>query len=824
MDFEITDLHREVSGNLPAESNIFIGRGRDLADLVGMLDRVRAVTLCGPGGIGKTRLAVRLGSILGSSCTDGAWIADLADAESADRLVPLVAGCLGIRAEPDRPLTETIVEALRPRDMILILDTCEHLIAASAEFADSLLRSCPKLRVVATSREPLKIRGEVIWRVPPLGLPDPGARLGADPASEAVSLFTARAVAVRPDFELTDANRVAVAEICRALDGVPLAIELAAARVRTLPAEQLLVRLARRFELLAVGDRTAPPRQQTLRATVAWSYESLTEPERLMLRRLSVFHGWSLEAAEQVCADEAIPVSQVLELLTALIDKSLVTVDYEVSGTARYRLLDTVRQFALEQVSDSAELDRNRLTHADSMLALVEGMVHRAIVPDQASWQERVDSYHGAMADWANFELALTYYAERRDAERGLRLCNAMAISWLLGGDQSGAAWMDRFLASGAEVPADLRARAQVVRSELAFEQRDFDLSEQYAAQAASYTGKNGNLAGAQRMLAVAALVAGRADEAIRLADLALTTARETGDSWDEGVVLGVRGAIIASQGDVAGARLAYRQALEILADGRGWGVANLRYGIGRLDLRDGDQSAAIEHFSVALTLYSQVGHRPQMARCHACLGQLAMARGDLNAARASFTECMRLSLETGQRLAIARSLAAMALLCGATGDLPAGVRLAGTTQALCQAMSAPLPSPAKLARLIEEAQSGLGQQAVAVLLAEGKRTSPHQAAQAVAVAPARTGPAAPSAPELTWPGPLTDREQEVARLVADGLSNRVIGETLDIAETTAARHVANIFAKLGFRSRAQLIAWVVSGTRLASGARSLHA
>ncbi len=808
-----------AAGNLPAESNAFIGRDRDIADLASILRRARTVTLCGPGGIGKTRLAIRLGSAMAAGFPDGVWLADQADAKSARQLVQIVASALGVRPEPDRQLAETLAESLRPRELLLILDTCEHLVAESAQLVEELLATCPKLRVIATSREPLRTRGEVIWRVPPLGLPAAAImadeRRATDPAdSEAVRLFAARAASVRPDFTLSSANAGVVADICTTLDGVPLAIELAAARIRTLPAEQIRLRLASRFELLAMGDRTAPPRQQTLKAAVAWSYDQLAEPERLLLSRLSVFHGWSLEMAEQVCADEAIPTAEVLDLLTALIDKSLVSVDYELDGAARYRLLDTVRQFAVDQVTDAAEADRIRSAHRDCMLALAEGMVRTAVVPDEASWQERVDTYQRALADWANFQLALAYCAERGAAEHGLRLCHAMAISWLLSGDQSGAAWLDRFLASAVPVPAALRARSLVVRAEIAFEQQDFEAAERFAEQSARVGrdlpgDEHGILAGAQRMLAVTAMLAGRPAEALTLADTAVAAARVAGDAWDAGVTLAVKAGLLASLGDEAGARLLYTEAMAVLGEGRGWAVANVRYGLGRLATGSGDHDEAAGHFGDALAMYSQVGARPQMARCLAWLGRLAMERGDFAAARASLTECVRLSLETGQRLAITRSLVALALFAAASDDLPAAIRLAGTAQALAQAIGSPLPSAARISGLIDSARASLGPESVAALLAEGKRTSPHQAAQAML--------AVSKPPGLKpWPGPLTDREQEVARLVADGLSNRAIGERLAISQATAARHVANIFVKLGFSSRAQLIAWVLS--RLPSG------
>ncbi len=338
----MTSAAPPAPGNLPAEPNSFIGRERDLSELALLVSDVRALTLCGPGGIGKTRLAVRLACDLVPEFPDGAWLVELADTADADLLPRRVAATFGIREEQGRPLIATLAEALRARRLLLILDTCEHIVDACAELVQQLLASCPSLRVIATSREPLRVRGETVWRVPPLSVP-----AGFDPESltdlarhEALQLFAERASAAWSGFALGRDNAAAVARLCLTLDGMPLAIELAAARVRALSVEQIASRLDDRFRLLASGDRTAPPRQQTLRAAVDWSYELLSEPEQILLRRLSVFAGWNLDMAEQVCADEQIPASTVLDLMAALIDKSLVTFDHELRGESRYRLLD----------------------------------------------------------------------------------------------------------------------------------------------------------------------------------------------------------------------------------------------------------------------------------------------------------------------------------------------------------------------------------------------------------------------------------------------------------------------------------------------------
>src|SRR5580658_3286111 len=356
-----------LSGNLPAEPNSFIGRERDLAELAQLLGDVRALTLSGPGGIGKTRLAIRLArNVIAEGPgtrddLDEAWLVELADWRG--QTAQHVAATIGVREEPGVPLAQTLAEALRSRHMLLILDTCEHQVGDCATLVQLLLARCPWLRIVATSREPLRVRGETVWRVPPLDLPPEQAN-GTDlTRHEAIQLFAVRAAGARPGFILTEENAASVARLCRTLDGIPLGIELSAARVRALSVEQIADRLRDRFQLLDSGDRTAPARQQTLRATVDWSYELLDEAEQTLLRRLAVFSGWNLDMAEQVCSDEAIPSDAVLGLLISLIDKSLVVLDGEAAGDARYRLLDTIREYALERLVAAGEESRLFLRH-----------------------------------------------------------------------------------------------------------------------------------------------------------------------------------------------------------------------------------------------------------------------------------------------------------------------------------------------------------------------------------------------------------------------------------------------------------------------------
>jgi predicted ATPase/DNA-binding NarL/FixJ family response regulator len=825
-------------GNLPAEPNSFVGRQRDLTELAAILGRVRALTLCGPGGIGKTRLALRLGAVLGAQFPAGVWIADLADVDpdeaqaaagpgqpeqasetaagEADRVVALVTAALGIRQEADRLLADTLAEALRPRTMLLILDTCEHLVEAAAGFVQRLLADCPGLRVIATSREPLGVRGEIIWRVPPLGLPQPASGESADVGevvqSEAVQLFFERATAVRPDFGRNEGTVAAVADICRTLDGVPLAIELAAARVRALSAEQIAARLADRFELLALGDRTAPPRQQTLRATVEWSYELLNPAERLLLSRLSVFHGWTLQMAERVCAQGEIGTCEVLDLLRALIDKSLVSMDGVVNGAARYRLLDTVRELAAEHAATAGEIGALRAAHRDCMLGIAEQVAAVAYIRGEPAWPERVALYHQVRSDRANFNLALACCVQRGDATEGLRLCHALSGYWLASGEVAeGAGWFDRLLAIEAFVPAGVRARALAIRAELAFEQLDYSEAAGFARACLELSDRidDGNPAGAYRLLALTDLVSGRMAEALAHADAAVAAATRMADDWEHGMALGARGAVIANLGDLTEAEQVFRQALDVLSDNNGWGVASVLYGLGRIAGARRDHASAVRYYLDALALYRQIDARPEMARCLAGLGWIALEQADLGTARASLTESMQLSLAAGHRLAIARGLRALASLASASGDIRQAVRLAGAAQAADEAIGAQ-PSAAgnrRIDSLLDAARGTLGAEAVMSLQAEGRAMSPHQAAASL-LAPARALAAAATGPGAAV-GPLSERELEVATLAARGLSNRAIAAELYIAQTTVARHIANIFGKLRITSRAQLAAWM---------------
>ena len=437
-----------------------------------MLHRTRALTLCGAGGIGKTRLALRLLATMAGDFADGVYPVELGDLWEPDLIVSRVAAVIGVAAEAGHPLQDTLAGALETRQALIMLDNCEHLVDACAALCQRLLACCPELRIVATSQEPLRIPQESVWQVAPLAVPPPDAPRDAAQLAgfEAAQLFADRAAAARPGFAISERNAMAVADICRALDGVPLAIELAAARVSVLSAEQIAARLGDRFTLLGSGDRTAPPRQRTLRATIDWSHDLLSAAEQILLRRLSVFSGWSLDMAEQVCADGALPVEDVVGLTAGLVDKSLVVVEPEVLGQARYRMLDSIRAYAAQRLAEAGEAAATQARLRDYALAVCERNEAVGLATVPSSWPMVVAVFRRYDVDVANLRQVLSSCLASGDAEAGLRICAAVRPSWIVRGSfDEGESWFARFLGLGRQAVSDrvlgtaLIGRAQLI-------------------------------------------------------------------------------------------------------------------------------------------------------------------------------------------------------------------------------------------------------------------------------------------------------------------------------------------------------------------------
>jgi predicted ATPase/DNA-binding CsgD family transcriptional regulator len=814
------------------EPDSFIGRERELDELRLLTRDKRAVTLCGAGGIGKTRLLLRLVATLAPVFPDGAWFVEFGDLRQPELVVSKVAAAIGVAEEPGVPLLDTLADALRTRRLLLALDNCEHLVDACASLCQRLLASSPGLQVLATSRESLRMAAEAVWSVPPLTLPSAGAPAdgpGADVEDltgyDAIALFAERAAAASPGFALGPGNIAAAVTICRALDGLPLAIELAAAWVRILSVEQIAARLDDWFNLLTTRDRSAPPRQRTLRAAIDWSHDLLTEAEQVLLRRLSVFAGWSLEMAELVCADAALPAGQILDLLAALAAKSLVEVEPDTLGQTRYRMLETIRDYAAARLAAAGETMavRRRLCDYTVEVAEYNMSIGMALVP--ASWGARVDVFRRFDAETANAREVLSWCLAQGDPATGLRICTAIRPCWIVRGTfVEGAEWLDSFLAADlSAVPASVLGPALIGRAQLALAS-DPERAEAWATDGLELCWAAGDqfwTATALNLLAETALHTGRVDEAVKRAEEALANARQAGDQWNEGYALGTRAAAAGQQGHLPEAEDLAEAALAVMREiDQRWGAARTQLGLGDLARLRGDAATARRQYLAALVVLREVQAGPEVARCLAGLGRVALDSGELGPARAHLAESLQLSLTAGTRIGIARGLAAFAALAVREGSPGRAVQLAAAVTALRETAHLP-PLPAARTQRYRDAAAGLGADAVGQLWADGLALTSNAAAKLALEDPGDRPGAALPAPAQQAAGPavaagppgskLTAREREVVALIALGRTNKAIGEELFISPATAARHVANILGKLGFTSRSQIAAWAAS-------------
>jgi predicted ATPase/DNA-binding CsgD family transcriptional regulator len=808
------------------ETGTFVGRTAEIAELRELLHTARAVTLCGPGGIGKTRLAAELLAAVSADYPDGAWFVELGEVRQPERVVTWVTAAAGVQEEPRRPVLDTLADALRYRRAILVLDNCEHLIEECAALCQRLLASAPGLQVVATSREPLRVAAERVWQVPPLGLPpvaDAGAGSGtADLLTlrgfDAIRLFAARAAAAAPDFALTAVNAPVIAAICRALDGLPLAIELAAAWVPVLSVDEIATRLDQRLGLLTTTNLEAPARQQTLLATFDWSYELLSGPEQILLRRLSVLAGWPLRMAELVCADDALPAEQILDLLTALADKSLVEVGPEALGEVRYRMLETIRTYAGGLLAASGEADALRHRMRDFTLREVERAADLGMARTDGSWSELLAVFHRFDLEAANLTEVLARCLADRDVAAGLRICTSMRPVWIVrGAFADGAAWYDRFLAlADAGVPDAVRGPALVGRAQLALatgSERAEDLALAGLALSRD-AGSDFWAAVALNVLAEISLHTGSADEAEVRASEALKVARAADDRWNEGYALGTVATVAASRGALLDARMLGEEALAIMvAIDQRWGCARTLLGLGDLARLQGEPDAAREYYVEALVTLRELDARPDVARCLVGLGRIAIEQGDLAAARRYLNESLRLSYAAGSRIGIARGVEALAGLSVTDGRPEVAIQLTGALAALReQAHLRPLPD-ARMKGIVDAAVAGLWAEgkdmtaSTAVRLALGDDEPYSRGAHGSATGPDADEPLS----DADAGSVLTPRETEVVALLAAGLSNREIARNLSVRPATAERHVANILAKLGFTSRSQVAVWAAS-------------
>ncbi|MFN8526813.1 MAG: LuxR C-terminal-related transcriptional regulator [Chloroflexota bacterium] len=865
--------------NLPSRLTSFVGRKREIAEVSALAGSHRLVTLVGAPGVGKTRLSLEIARALLDSYPEGVWLVELAALADPGLVPQALATILGVREQPHRSLTETLVDVLRDQRVLALLDNCEHLVLAAATLAESLLRSCPGVHILATSREPLAIEGELTWGVPSLsvavtdGAPrsDPGS-IATVESAEATRLFVERARAAVPTFELTVQNAADIAQICARLDGIPLAIELAAARSRALSVAQIAARLDDRFRLLTNGSRTALPRQQTLRGTVDWSYELLSGAERSMLRWLAVFAGGftldaiegdsflGLDSADAKLAPSASGSTSrpATDLLTSLVDKSLVQVDESYAGGRRFRLLETIRQYGQEKLVAHGELTRVRGWHRDFYLALAEDANTHLIGPGQKEALARLEREHD------NLRAALAWCLEEAghlDPERirnssdltlqrtesAVRIAGALwRFWWMYGHLAEGGRSLDRALSvpSTDNTPDGLSARATAHfgAGHMAGHLGDYRSAITHSSQALALWRKVGNDSGTTRALHRLGnflVHVGETERGIALCNEAVELARRVGHAFDLSMSLHTLSVARWILGHLELSAALCEEGLALCrtvgyAAGVSFELRLLSRSVGNL----GDPERATRLVEEALAISEDLGDKGGIAEAYKDLAHIARVAGDPERGLAMLRVSLPLHRALGERWLIALSLhdlAGVMTLRGVRSPamptanrtarasarecLVAAARLFAAAEALRNTCGVVLPVPIQRAheRDIAVLRDQLGSDGLSIASAEGQAMSYHDAIEyALKIAapaepePGTNEPASARQTAVEARSVLTNRERAVARLLARGHTNRRIAEELILSERTVDTHVHNILGKLELTSRAQVAVWAV--------------
>ena len=819
--------------NLPAQVDSFIGRQHQVAELRSMLlgSTVRLLTVVGPPGVGKTRLSLQLARLLVEEFPGGVCFVPLAAIHDPGLVIPAIARVVGVRESPGWPVAERLIEQLGAGRRLLVLDNCEQVLAA-APVVSNLLVACPGLKVLATSREPLRIAGEQEYPLSPLELPGPSqardvATLARVPA---VALFVQRARAVKPDFALTEANATETAAICARLDGLPLAIELAAARSKVLSPRALLFRLneaggSAPLRLLSAGLRGAPARQQTLQGAIAWSYDLLEPAQQQLFRRLSVFvGGWTVEAAATVCGTEepkrseagAIPAEagdpllDALDALASLVDKSLLRQEPGADAEPRFRMLALIREYALERLEAATELPAIAQRHATVFLELAERCELEIQGPRHEQAVRRLEAEHD------NLRAAMRWLRDQHGGgERLARLAGALWFFWSVRGHLSeGQAWLEAALArSGVSDLA--RAKALLGLGWLAWRQGGLARAAEAWEQSLAASRQSGDPQGIARALYSVGFAAAHGGDIARAEALlgeALGRTRELGQSWDVEFALHNLGRLACARGDLDRA-VAYAEEGLGLARARGYIAGQAWF----LDIRSGvaQERGAFDRagtdLAEALTLFRRLEDGWGSAYTLQKLARLARVRGDADGAVVLATEALPLCRALGDRWIAAQCFEDLARVAGARGQAERAALLFGAAAAQREAAGMPLPPAEQVEyeRSVAATRAQLGEVAFGSASAEGHGL-PFDRALARALEPDTSvaGSRGPRGRRADRPG-LTERQREVAVLVRRGLTNRRIAAELIISELTVETHVRDILRQLGFASRAQIAAWV---------------
>lgn len=797
--------------------------------------------------MGKTRLALRVAEQSTVSFPDGVWVAGLADTRTALDVYARVATAVGVVEEPGQSPAVTVTEALRHRRLLLVLDSCGHVPEGVTEVGEALLAACPGVSILLTSEHPLRLSGGTIWRVPPMALPVAARHAPPpDPAeAEAVRLFLDRAHVRDPRFSVSAEELETVALLCDLVGGVPLGIEVLGSCAPGQDLDTLAANLRAFLSSPAArpGPGQAVSRSQVLPVVLDFLHEGLPKAEQTLLRRLSVFRDWDLELAEQTCADEVLPESDILDLLTSLLNRALITVTGEFEGRVRYCLPDAVRTYAAERLAAAGEehLFQERLM--SRMLSLVEDLSDKLESSRPRPWAERDTGCKRVLAEYDTLRALVARAHERGAAESGLRLCVSLVAHWVSHHSYTeGAHWMDGLLALDEADKAPSRARALVARAQLARVQHDHELALSLGEEGLNLCRAAGDDAFVRMALNLLGLVEVRERRLERAAvrvEEALRLCRDADDQWREAIALGTRAALVAQQGDYPAADQHYDAALALLRriDHR-WGVGVMLLGQARAAEANSDLMTADRCYREALDTQRLIGAPFEEARCLTGIGRIAHAQSRTSQAYDYLSEGLVLSHDAGQRADVARTLVAIARVAFEQGLHEQACRLAGAATTVREQLglrprSAPWPFTdaekngrrrPKLVRWWEQGRA-LGLPEVvreAERLADEerrprprRRTVPFPAEAEQIRAREKAAPGAVLSPITTDPRTnLTKREYEIAVLLSDGKSNPEIARTLFIAPATAARHVANINRKMGFRSRAQIAAWIARHLR----------
>ncbi len=649
-----------LPNNLPAQVTSFIGRAREMADLKRLLRTTRLLTLIGPGGTGKTRLSLQAAAEMLEEFPHGVWLVEFATVSDPALVAETIANIVEVREEHGRAPLETLAAALHNRHLLLVLDNCEHLVAACAQTAATLLRRCPKVTILASSREALNIEGETLQSVPPLGVPEFSRRdnefkSGEIAELEAIQLFVERASAVQPGFALTTGNAPLIAKICWRLDGIPLAIELAAARIKVLSLEQIFTRLDDRFCLLSGGSRTALPRQQTLGALIDWSYDLLSEPERILLRRLTIFvAGRTLEMAEDVCASEGLDKKSIFDLLSALVEKSLLTIESGPGGETRYTLLESVWDYGDEKLTQLGETLRYRSKHLDYFVRLAEQAESKLFGKDQKAWLEKLSVEH------YNLNMALNFSAEHSEfIGHGLRLAGALARYWEVHSYLTeGYEHFQKLLAKTDDTMDPLvRAKAEVGAGRLSWcQDRDADALRHYHTALAIYE-------------------AARMTEQIGSVEALLGFAERSNGNGSAGRAHFERAKAIGEEQHLARV------------------TAMAMHGLASLAADDGDFIRARQDKEKGLISARASGDEWVVALIAASLGKDCFGQGDFVAARKFLRESLAISRDLGNKWVVPYAIELLGDICANESEAQKAVQLYGAASAQREALGCPFPS-----------------------------------------------------------------------------------------------------------------------------------